>query len=220
MGILSALILSISCALVSQPALAADCEADFLGFRPWYEGVCENGEIISPDVDEEGTELANFVWTIVLNISFDISLLIGYIALAMVIYGGFMYIMSQGDPSRAAKGKKTLTSAVIGVVIALSASVIINTAVSLLGIDASAGPEQNNFSWDRVNDILNWAYGMAGVVAVVFIVKSGIDYMVSQGNPANVQKATRGIIFSVVGLIIVIAAYLITAFVINTVVGE
>ncbi len=220
MGILSALLMSVGCALISQPVLAGECGDDFMGFKPWYSNLCEGGEIKSPDQDSDGTALSEFVWTIILNISFDVSLAIGYIALAMIIYGGFMYIMSQGDPGRAAKGKKTLTAAIIGLVIALSASVITNTAVELLGIEPSAGLEQKSLDWSKVNNILNWAYGMAGVVAVAFIIKAGIDYMVSQGNPGNVQKATRGIIYAVVGLIIVIAAYLITAFVINTVTGN
>lgn len=99
-----------------------------LGFRPWYAGLCKSGEkeFEAPDKGDHKA-LALFVWTIVLNVTFDLTLAVGYIALGFVIYGGYLYIMSQGDPSRMAKGKKTLMSAIIGTIIAMLASVAVNT---------------------------------------------------------------------------------------------
>ena len=46
-----------------------------------------------------------------------------------------------------------------------------------------------------------------------------IDYMLSQGDPGKTQKATRGIIYSIVGLVIVILAAIITNTVISSVGG-
>lgn len=210
--------------LVPTPAAAlggGKCGAPtFLGFKAWYEGLCndDSGEIEQPAKGDEA-DLAAFVWTIVLNIVFDVSLAIGYIAVGFVIYGGYLYIMAQGDPGKVAKGKKTLTSAVIGTVIALAATVIVNTITVALGINIAGGWDQGDFNAKRVSDAFAWAYAMAGIVAVAFIVKSGAEYLLSQGDPGRVQKATRGIIYAVIGLVVVILAAVITNFVVGSV-GE
>lgn len=191
---------------------------EFLGFKPWYDGLCAGNsrgdEIQQPSNNDE---VVTFVWTIILNILFDLTLAIGYIALALIIYGGYLYIMSQGDPVRIAKGKKTLTSAVIGVVIAMTASIIVNTLTFVLGIDPAAGWNQNSVNAERLQGVFNWAYGMAGLVAVVFIVKGGFDYMLSRGNSEKVRKATHSIIYAVAGLIVVLLAAAITAFVLGSI---
>jgi len=64
---------------------------------------------------------------------------------------------------------------------------------------------------------LNLAYGIAGVVAVGFIIWAGISYVISQGDPGKTKKAMQVLIYSVVGLIIVLLAAFITNFVIGNV---
>lgn len=214
---------------VEVPRTGGACNQSFLGFRPWYQGLTvENGdkcEIVPVCEKPGGCGNANeknlnvFIWTAVLNIVFDLSLAVGMIAVGVVIYGGYLYIMSQGDPGKMARGKKTLVSAVIGVTIAMGATVIVNTAKVILGINDADGWNQGDFLVTDVQGAFNWAYIAAGIVAVGFIIKNGIDYMLSTGDPGKTQKATRGLIFSVVGLVIVLLAAVITSFVINSVGG-
>ena len=208
------------------PVLAAggNCGAgNFFGMKPWFDGLCEsndkNSNIVTPSEQGSGITISTFVWTIVLNVLFDLMVAIGYLAVGFVIYGGYLYIMSQGDPNKAQKGKRTLMTAITGVIIAMGASVIVNTAVTILGINTADGATQQGFDAARVQSIFSWAYSMAGLVAVIFIIKSGIDYMLSQGDPGKTQKATRGIIYSIVGLVIVILAAIITSTVISSVGG-
>ena len=84
-------------------AFAADdgCSNTFIGLRPWYMGLAKkaDGTCIIKTPTEVGSE-AKFVWTIILNISADLSLLVGYAALIFVIYGGFKYILSTGEPGK------------------------------------------------------------------------------------------------------------------------
>lgn len=65
-----------------------------------------------------------------------------------------------------------------------------------------------NFS---VNTILNWIYGIIGVVAVGFIVYAAVMFITSGGDVGKAQKAKMGIFYAVAGLIIVIMAAVITA---------
>lgn len=52
---------------------------------------------------------------------------LGLIATVFVIYGGFLYITSQGDDSNVEKAKKILTFAAIGILIVLISFALINT---------------------------------------------------------------------------------------------
>lgn len=68
-----------------------------------------------------------------------------------------------------------------------------------------------------VTNILNTAYFLAGIVAVGMIIFAGIKYLTANGEPSKAKEAMDTIIFSVVGLIIVIAAFAITKFVVDNV---
>lgn len=68
---------------------------------------------------------------------------------------------------------------------------------------------------DLVQDVLNIVYFIVGIVAVGMIIYAGIQYLTANGEPGKAKKAMDTIIFSVVGLIVVIAAFAITNFVIN-----
>ena len=195
----------------------------FLGFRPWFAGLCdsddpENSSIKAPDKDDEA-DIARFVWTIVLNILMDLMIAVGYLALGFVIYGGYMYIISQGDPGKVMKAKKTLTNAIIGTIIALVASVAVNTVRVILGINNNDSWNQGPYTATMIQGIFDWAYTVAGIVAVIFIIKSAVNYMLSHGDPGKTRMATQGIIYSVVGLVVVILAAVITTFVISAVNG-
>lgn len=126
--------------------------------------------------------------------------------------------MSQGDPAKAMRGKKTLTNAIIGTIIAMGATVIVNTISVIIGLDKNVGWEQGG-NWNRIGNIFAWAYSMAGLIAVIFIIKGGIEFMVSQGDPGKIQKAKKELIYAIIGLAIVILAALITGAVINAVGG-
>lgn len=114
-------------------AFAAGCSDGFLGFRPWHAGLTTTDSKGKCVVKEpEDGKVAAFVWTIAANVLADLFLGIGYVSVGFVIYGGFLYIMSTGDPGKVAKGKKTLISAIIGLAIGLLANLIINTIMSVL----------------------------------------------------------------------------------------
>jgi amino acid transporter len=53
--------------------------------------------------------------------------ILGGIAMIFVIYGGILYMTSQGDPAKVEKAKKTLMWAVIGIIlIALSYGIVVS----------------------------------------------------------------------------------------------
>lgn len=53
-----------------------------------------------------------------------------------------------------------------------------------------------------VQGILNGVIGVAGLVAVVFIIIGGINYMTSAGDTAKLKKAKDTILYATIGLVI------------------
>ena len=54
------------------------------------------------------------------------------IAIAFVVYGGYLYITSAGNQEGSAAGVKAVTNAAIGLVIILASWIIINTVLTVL----------------------------------------------------------------------------------------
>lgn len=57
---------------------------------------------------------------------------IGAISVLVVAYGGFKYVISQGNPQETAKAKDTILYAMIGLAVAIFASVIVSFVASKL----------------------------------------------------------------------------------------
>jgi amino acid transporter len=64
-----------------------------------------------------------------------------------------------------------------------------------------------------VGTVISSALSLVGIVFFLLIFYGGIRWMIAQGNEEEVEKAKKTIIAAVIGLIIVMAAYAITAFV-------
>lgn len=117
-------LITIGNVLVSQPALAANCDADnnhrILTFPYWYRGIVDS----DCNVD---TNKNNWIGLLILNIGDILAQLAGYVSVAFIIYGGIKYILSAGTAAGVEAAKKTITNALIGLVIAVLAVVIVNT---------------------------------------------------------------------------------------------
>ena len=128
----------------AEPGEGGSCSTEFLGLRPWYYGLDGIGwmdgscNIKSPDRglgsdgDTAGDNLAKFVWTIILNILVDLFTVAGVVALGFVIYGGYLFLRSGGDVAFATKGRKTLTAALVGLLIVTLANVISRLIATVL----------------------------------------------------------------------------------------
>lgn len=61
--------------------------------------------------------------------------------------------------------------------------------------------------------LLGITYWIAGVIAVIVIIVAGFMYVTSGGDAAKVVKAKNAILYAVVGLIVIILAFVITGFI-------
>lgn len=82
----------------------------------------------------EGIATINCFPVIIGNIIFWLLTLAGIVAVAMIIFSGFRFVTSGGDPKQAEGAKKTLTFAVLGFVLVLLAFIILPFIAKVTGI--------------------------------------------------------------------------------------
>ncbi len=74
---------------------------------------------------------------------------------------------------------------------------------------------QGNLEPGTVTTVLQLVFGMAGGVALVIIIVSGIRFVTSQGDPGAVNRARNSVIYAFVGLVVSLLAYSIVTFVLG-----
>jgi hypothetical protein len=68
-----------------------------------------------------------------------------------------------------------------------------------------------------VGAIINAFLGLLGIVLVVIVIYAGYLWMTDMGNADNVKKAKSMMVQAIIGMIILMAAYAITQFILNAV---
>lgn len=109
-------------------ANACQPKNDFFGIPTWYkylEGVTVENKLTGIDACTPQVVGLQDVWLIaaaVLDILLRVAALL---AVAYIIVGGVKYIMSQGQPEQTQSAKNTIMNAVIGLVITVTATVLV-----------------------------------------------------------------------------------------------
>ena len=200
-----------------QTASAAGCTNKVLLFPTWYRGLgkSENGGCSIKSPTEAGG-IQQFIFIIALNVIEIVLVAVGYIAAGYIIWGGFQYMLVAANPERVTMARKTIQNAVIGLIISFSSIAIINIVTSRI-----TGGTGNDFGMIEIEAgnlipaILGAVYWVAGVAAVVTLIAGGIGYMISDGNPQKITKSKDIILYSVIGLVVILVAFTITNFVIG-----
>jgi len=68
------------------------------------------------------------------------------------------------------------------------------------------GPESIE---DVIENVTNWVLGIAGSLAVLFIIISGIRYITSAGNQAQHEAAKKNLTSAIIGLVIILISFVI-----------
>lgn len=80
-----------------------------------------------------------------------------------------------------------------------------NSTVNI-GSPWGSGPETVE---DVIENVTNWVLGIAGSLAVLFIIISGIRYITSAGNQAQHEAAKKNLTSAIIGLVIVLISFVI-----------
>lgn len=130
--------------------------------------------------------------------SFLSSLLISLATLAITI-GGIMYMLSGGNEQQAARAKKIVLYAMLGLLIGLIANWI---ALVIQGLSVGnftwAGSEVDAFIWYFIYAISYFFISLA-VLAIMF---GGVMYVLSGGDEKRSSTAKNIIVYAILGLVI------------------
>ena len=68
----------------------------------------------------------------------------------------------------------------------------------------------------RIAGAFNLMFTIGMILAVAFVIKGGIDYIMSSGDSGKVKLAQAEIQYAIIGLVIALSGYLIVTIVTNT----
>lgn len=89
-------------------------------------------------------------------------------------------------------------------------------AAASSGIDTSNLPKAAA-NQTSISAVLSVVFAVSGSLSLLMVVIGGFRYITAQGNPNDVARARDTILYSIIGLLISLAAFSIVAFVINRV---
>jgi len=90
----------------------------------------------------------------------------------------------------------------------------LNETAAVTVLDQSVGSD-SNFLQTTAGKLIGVVLSFVGVLFLILMIYAGITWMTAAGNDQQVTKAKSLLINSIIGLIIIFAAYAITAFVGN-----
>jgi type IV secretory pathway VirB2 component (pilin) len=131
---------------------------------------------------------------------------VGLAAVIAIIIAGLYMILSGG--SQADRAKEIIKWVLIGLVLILLAKVIVALGGSLedIGIDI---PGETGDIRQVITNILNAVLNFVGLLAVIAIVVAGIWLIVGMGSDDSKERAKKIILYTVIGLVIILLAKLI-----------
>lgn len=115
--------------LLTRFAEACEPNGSFLGIPTWYkylpgENIPDNiagGTVCTPQI----SSLAD-IWLIGAAILDILLRLAALLAVFYIVFAGVKYIQSQGQPDQTKKAKDALVNAIVGLVIAVTAAVLVS----------------------------------------------------------------------------------------------
>lgn len=106
----------------------------FLGIPTWYEylTVTERADGNGCGIDNSNVDPKKVILLIALAIVDILTRVAAIAAVVFVVYGGVLFVLSQGEPGKIVSARKTIVNALVGLVIALLASQIVRFFASVI----------------------------------------------------------------------------------------
>lgn len=90
---------------------------------------------------------------------------------------------------------------------------VIGVVATLFNTDAAYAIDGAAQTQTFINNIVKYMVAVAGGVAVIYMIIGGFQYITSSGHPEKLDKAKKTLLYSGIGLGIVLIAYGIVEFV-------
>lgn len=94
-------------------------------------------------------------------------------------------------------------------------------AVTLFGVDTTDYLPESMVGYDTLGEfvyqMIQFATGIAALLAVIILIWNGIQYILSGGDEGKVDKATKGITYAIIGLILCFISILVISFILENI---
>lgn len=154
---------------------------------------------------------------VILDLLFAVLVFMGLAAVVVIVIAGIWLVVSVGDESAKEKAKKIILYAVVGLIIISLAAAIVLFIINATGGGGIFGPVPDIGTGTDIRTtvlgIIKGILNFMALVAVVVIVIAGIYMVVSLGDEQAKDRAKRIILYTVVGLLIILFASAIVGFV-------
>jgi hypothetical protein len=114
---------------------------------------------------------------------------------------------------------KRLSAGILTIaILTIFALPIVVSAVDFGLTDANPGLSESSLK-DAITNVITILLSFLGIIAVIMILWGGFIYMTAAGEEAKTDKAKKIITSGIVGIIIIMAAWILANFVITTIGG-
>ncbi len=145
------------------------------------------------------------IQAVVNNIFTFLLWVVGVVGVVMIVYSGFLFVISAGRPDRTKMAIQSIIYTVVGFAIAILARAIVDF---VLPVATSNSNVQGVVSSGI--QIFLWAIGAA---AVIMLVISGLLYITSAGDPGKTKTAKDAILYAIIGLAVALLGSAVISFV-------
>lgn len=159
-----------------------------------------------------GTPVTDFRTLIVAFLG-SLQSIIVVLAIIFIIVGALLYVTSAGSEKQVTWAKSTILAAVIGLAIAIAAPLFLREIGGILGWTNTAtvsGIFGTTLTLSQVlGNVLAFLLAIVGMVALITLILGAFMYLTAAGEPDRAD-AGKGIIkYSIIGIIVVLAALVI-----------
>lgn len=163
------------------------------------------------NTDPASTDLGDVRTVLVNLINYMLAFAAGIGAL-FVLISGYQYILAAGNPEKLEKAKGGLTWSFVGFILAISAFAIVYLIQRVFGSKTTVGGEIGARPAEAagvVTNLIDLSLKFVGAAAILFLIFGGYRYIISGSNPEHQEKAKTTILYSMIGLVVSMLAYVI-----------
>jgi hypothetical protein len=143
------------------------------------------------------------------NVMTRLNNIIAYVAVLFIVIGGIMYVMSGmggGNETLKKTAQNTLTFAIIGLAIAAAGpSFLKEIKTIVLGSPTASMPtnlSQAPTLIEIVRRALSFLLSIIGILAIISLMIGGIMYILAAGSVDIAKRATKTIMYSLIGIVV------------------
>lgn len=143
----------------------------------------------------------------------DIQGAVVYLVLAFIAVGGFIYMLSAGNVTRAERAKSAIISAITGFIIIMGVPTLVFEVLDVFSSKKEAtsalGEGRTTTFLEIGTLIMNTVLSVAGILFLIGFVVFGLMYLMANGNVADQEKAKKGVYFSIIGVFVATSSLII-----------